>query len=404
MRPRIGLAAGLAASGLAGLALAGALPTIELDAGGPVLLESLAGFGPGFDPAMDPGQVIVRDSGQGVPTEAELSPCVDAPAGRVFVEGASEALVADIGGVEVQADGAARLVLDSASCCPEPATGLGAGTSCLAPNRFLVRDDASATVRGDYLEGKADDTATVVIDQDPDALAPTLYTGTGRSSTELRSGGFAGALVLELLASLTATGGRIDGTSLAMHQHAHLVVDGAAWTGEQASIRLLDDAVLELLSGPACGGEPATTEVEDTAFVFVAGSGFTIDGAPVPPGPIAATSGVIEGTLPDGEAVCLPFARAEGATIAFPAPGNPAGAAAALAALGVVGRRRRRGRRCFSPTRRRPRRPPPRPAAAAPGSSSPRRPEPAPGCRRARARCRTRSGVPGRCPRWGAGW
>lgn len=336
------LALGLAL--LSGVALAGAIPLIELDGGSPVVLDSLDGFGPGFDPATDAGQIIVRDSAGGLPTAAEIAPCVAVAFVEAFVEGSSSALVSEIGGLSIQADGESSLVMETASCCGGT-PGLAGGCFPVM-NRFTALDSAHVSVPGELDSGLADDGAQVVIEQDP-GVAPVLrYTGTGRSTTELRDGAI-GALQLELLATMTATGGIVASDWIEMHQHARLVLDGAGWPGPQSGIDLFDDAVLEILAGPSCAPLAGPVRVHDTAFVLVDGAGFTVDGVPVALGPVTATEGLLEGTLAGGEALCLPFERAAEAVIQLPEPSGPAAWLAALAAVAA----RRRSRRGPCPAR-----------------------------------------------------
>ena len=82
--------------------------------------------------------------------------------------------------------------------------------------------------------------------------------------------------------------------------------------------------------------------VNDFATLTVRGSGFAVDGSPVPYGPLVATSGTLSGVLASGDLINNPFIRdAATAQIVLALPEPTTALLLACGLVGLGGRRRR---------------------------------------------------------------
>jgi hypothetical protein len=156
-------------------------------------------------------------------------------------------------------------------------------------------------------------------------------------------------------------GGVIGGFDLVVSESSGVEVSGGTIWGD---LEAWDASVVEMSGGEVlgdvyvAGGADVTLRggaIEgglsalDAASVTVLGSGFEVDGVPVGEGPIAATTGLLTGTLASGDPLSVAFERDPGATIAVPEPG---GSFLGLAALLTLAQLRRTRRRAFSGTPR----------------------------------------------------
>lgn len=209
------------------------------------------------------------------------------------------------------------IVIDNGSAPPNPANVLSAD---LPDAEYQVRDSATG-----------DPTAVLVLDS---ATYFSLQVF-GRSSARVEggSGGFGQTQLLSAgdEATLVIAGGGANFISVG--GRASLILEsGGHALGPDSFLGVAGDATATILGGVVAesgllveergavtirggqfvdlfGDTPGLWTISDEGVVTVHGTGFAIDGVPVPAGLVTATGGILTGTLESGEALHVRFSR-----------------------------------------------------------------------------------------------
>lgn len=244
------------------------------------------------------------------------------------------------------AAGAADVLLANGSAPPDPANVIGDAT--------YVNDHLWVRNVGCPPGGLADPGADCPAPGAPTALAVVPGGDVGRlsvrdsSSIEMSGGAVGGGsfgIVFRVAdsASVSVTGGTVNGENLAISDAAHLTWDGGFTPGTlivagsaSADIRSgtiatwldVGGSSTVVLSGGNVGNSTFTSsssrltvrggsvgsalDALHTSVIVIEGTGFEVDGSPVPYGPLAATSGILDGLLASGEAFSTEFTQGQG--------------------------------------------------------------------------------------------
>jgi hypothetical protein len=241
------------------------------------------------------------------------------------------------------AAGAADVLLANGSAPPDPANTVGDATA--ANDHLWIRN------AGCPPEGLADPGADCPAPGAPTAVAVIAGADVGRltvrdsSSIEMSGGtvgggSFGTVFLVADSASVTVNGGTVNGEILGVRDTSHLTWDGGFLPGSiiavgsaTADIRsgsiatwleVLQSASV-VLSGGSVGNSTSTSgsasltvrggsvgsflDAGGSSVIVIEGTGFEVDGSPVPYGPLAATSGILDGVLASGDAFSTEFAQ-----------------------------------------------------------------------------------------------
>jgi hypothetical protein len=278
-------------------------------------------------------------------------------AGGLYARDSSEVTMNDgyVGGSGIQASGSASVAVlggrviaffDSEMTDSSVIT-LGGGSV----RGLSVEDSSSAFLVGGTVDGAliADDSSSVVFDA---GLVSALLANDS-SSLVMSGGEVSGDLRVRGSSSAEISGGSIQ--SLYFSSDAAGSISG----GLISSLEITYGAPLSISGGTigALSSYDATATVEGgsvseihvltrDATVFLRGSGFAVDGFPVPYGDLEALTGTLTGTLASGDAISSVFTRElflgeRGAITLIPEPSTAVLLFSGLAGLAATTRRRR---------------------------------------------------------------
>jgi hypothetical protein len=221
----------------------------------------------------------------------------------------------------VGAGGPARaLVINNGLAPPNPANVIDADNSFPGTEPVRVQDEGCNWDVDPNCAGGGS-TTVALVDGGVVGGAFTVH----ESSTILMSGGSVGGDVAAYgSATIAISGGSVAGSLSLQLGDAHGTVEGGTIAGRVFTAIVADVIVT---GGTVLGGMSANDsshitirggtvmgplEPRDDAgerFLIV-GTGFAVDGQPVPYGPIAALQGTLTGNLESGDPIAVPFAHA----------------------------------------------------------------------------------------------
>lgn len=200
--------------------------------------------------------------------------------------------------------------------CPSPGASTGAEIAAGAYLGFpSVQDSSNLLISGGDIVGLA-------IASGDSTLTVTGSTG--------YFAGFQGAVLAHDNSNVIISGGELNLTTpggVIADGTSNVSITGGAVGGVQAN-----ESSRITVSGGSISQFQAGSEIT------VIGTGFQVDGSPVPFGPLAASSGTLTGTLSSGEPLDAPFTISGGTIILVFPPGLPAlrGVSIALLVIGLA--------------------------------------------------------------------
>ncbi len=243
---------------------------------------------------------------------------------------------------------ATTFVIDNGGAPPDPANVIGAVTPS---DDYEVRDSPGG-----------DPTAVLVIDPAEfggfTVLGASSAVFEGGSGTLVTAGGQASVVIDGGTANFFSVG---EQASLVLESGGHeigpdsyfgvsgdatvtilggIVADSGLDVGERGRVSIHGGQFLTLDGDP-----PGRWTLGDEAVVTVHGSGFAIDGVPVPLGPVATSGGILTGILESGELLDVGFGVSGSAVLLLvPEPAPALLLASGLGGLGGLAAARARGR------------------------------------------------------------